>query len=210
MPVEVIDCKQGEPEWFQARLGLATCSEFSTILSAPKKGEAFSKSRRTYLYKLAGEIVTGLPTESYSNPYMDRGHVMEPEARNAYAFMHDCEPELVGFVRNGRAGCSPDAFVGTDGVLEVKTKAPHILIECLNADKFCPEHVAQCQGALWVTEREWVDLVCYFSRMPLFVKRAYRDEAYIRRLAEEVERFNYELDSVVRFVRNYGLQDEAA
>jgi hypothetical protein len=40
--------------------------------------------------------------------------------------------------------------------------------------------------------------------MPLFVKRATRDEAYIGKLAEAVAAFNIELDQVVKMVRAYG------
>ncbi len=54
------------------------------------------------------------------------------------------------------------------------------------------EHVAQCQGGLWISEREWIDFVCYWPGMPLFIKRAYRDEALIRKLSERVKTF-YEI-----------------
>ena len=34
--------------------------------------------RQTYLYKMAGEIITGEPAESYSNHHMERGHAEVP------------------------------------------------------------------------------------------------------------------------------------
>ena len=52
------------------------------------------------------------------------------------------------------------------------------------------EHVAQCQGGLWVSEREWIDFISYWPGMKLFIKRAYRDEEYIRKLAERVSTFH--------------------
>ena len=67
-----------------------------------------------------------------------------------------------------------------------------------------PEHKAQVQGTLWISKREWWDLPVYWPRMPLFVKRAYRDEPYIQRLATEVDRFNAELDEVVAQIRRRG------
>ena len=33
MSPEIIDCEQGTPEWFAARAGIPTASEFSTVLS---------------------------------------------------------------------------------------------------------------------------------------------------------------------------------
>jgi hypothetical protein len=196
-------CEQGSAEWFAVRAGMPTASEFSTVM-ANGKGGAESKTRRTYMLKLAGEILTGEPMESYSNAHMGRGKVMEDEARRFYSFMHDAEPEQVGFIVNGRKGCSPDSLLGSDGMLEVKTKLPHLLIEAILRDEFCPEHRAQCQGALWVAEREWIDLAVYWPNLPLFVKRAYRDEAYVKDLSAAVDKFNGELDEVVARMRAYG------
>lgn len=197
--VEIINCEQGTPEWFSARAGIPTASRFSDILA---KGQG--KTRRSYMLQLAGEILTGEPAETFSNAHMDRGHEMEPDARNAYAFMSDAIPELVGFVRNGNKGCSPDSLVGDSGLLEIKTKLPKLAIDCILKDEFPKEHVAQCQGALWVTEREWIDLAVYWPGLPLFVKRAYRDEEFIATLAEAVEAFNAELSETVEKVRAYG------
>jgi hypothetical protein len=208
MGLEIIDCEQGSEAWFRSRMGIPTASEFKTIIGI-KKDAREKVTRRTYLLKLAGEIITGEPAESFSNSHMDRGHAMEDEARNLYAFMTDVEPQRVGFVRNGLKGCSPDSLIddpilGKRGVLEVKTKLPHLMIDCLLKDEFPPEHKAQCQGALWICEREWVDIAVYWPKLPLFVKRAYRDEAFIRDLSQAVDDFNSELAEMVERVRRYG------
>jgi len=199
------DCAQGSPEWFAARIGLPTTSAFKDILA---KGQG--KTRRTYMLKLAGEIVTGQPAESYSNAAMDRGHVMEPEARSYYEFLTDAEVRQVGFVTNGPKGCSPDGLIGESGMYEAKSKAPHILIEALLKDEFLPEHKAQCQGALWVCEREWIDLHCHWPGVPPFIKRTGRDEKYIAGLAAAVSAFNDELAETVAKVRALGGQEMAA
>ncbi len=204
MSMQIIDVEQGSAEWFQARAGIPTASEFSTVM-ASGKGGAESKTRKTYMLKLAGELITGEVLEGYSNAHTERGHEMEPDARNMYALMTDNTPELVGFIRNGGKGASPDALIGENGLLELKTKLPHLLIEILIRGEFPAEHKAQCQGALWVAEREWIDLAIYWPKLPLFVKRAYRDEAYIANLSSEVDRFNDELARVVDYVRRYGV-----
>jgi hypothetical protein len=211
MPFEIIDCEQGSEDWYRARMGIPTASEFSTVLAKGRGSDTESRTRRTYLLKLAGEIVTGEPMESYSNGHMDRGKAMEQPARNAYAFMADADVERVGFIRcgSGAKGCSPDSLIGSDGALEIKTKLPHLLIDCLLKDEFPPEHKAQCQGVLWVAEREWIDLAVYWPKLPLFVKRATRDEPYIARLAEAVDIFNAELDATVKWLRAYGVREAA-
>ena len=201
--MEIIDCEQNSPEWIAARLGRPTASMFATILAKGKDGKSPSVTRKDYMRKLAGEIVTGEPAENYSNGYMERGHAMEPEARRAYAFMRDVDPQPVGFIVNGRAGASPDSLVGSGGLLEIKTKTPARLIECMERDDAPPEHVAQIQGQLWVAEREWCDLVVYFTGMPLVVHRVKRDEAYIVRLRSGVAAFCEELHALVERVRGY-------
>jgi hypothetical protein len=208
--MQIFDCDQNSPEWYACRLGIPTASMFATVLAKGKDG-GVSLTRKTYLYKLAGEIITGDPMDNFSNDHMQRGKDMEDEARNLYAFMTDAIPQRIGFVRNGQKGCSPDSFIGTAGALEVKTKLAHMTIECLLRDEFPPEHKAQCQGALWVCEREWIDIAVYWPKLPLFTKRAYRDEAYISRLSDAVDQFNEELASMVERVKRYGMpMSEAA
>jgi hypothetical protein len=203
MPATIFEMEQGSPDWFAARAGLPTASEFATVLAKGKNGEE-SKTRKTYMLKLAGEILTGEPMENYTNAHMERGKVMEEEARDGYAFIKNCDPLRVGFIRNGDKGCSPDSLIGDAGMLEIKTALPHILIEKLLRDEFPPEHKAQCQGALWVAEREWIDIAVYWPKLPLFVKRATRDDGYIANLAGAVAKFNEELAETVERIRRYG------
>lgn len=205
--MQIFDCEQGTTEWFAARLGIPTASEFHTVLAKGKDGGA-SITRRTYMLKLAGEIITGEQMDSYSNDHMRRGQVMEDEARDLYSFMADAEPHRVGFIVNGPKGCSPDSLLGADGMLEVKTKFPHLLAECVLRDNFPPEHKAQCQGALWVAERDWIDIAIYWPKMPLFVKRATRDDLYIKTLSDAIDRFNDELQETVLRIRKYGRAQE--
>jgi predicted phage-related endonuclease len=199
--MEIIDCAQNSDEWLRARMGIPTASAFADVLA---KGEG--KTRRTYMLKLAGEIITGEPMDSFSNGHTERGHAMEDEARDLYTFQSGAALHRVGFVKNGRAGCSPDSLIGEDGGLEIKTKLPHLLIDVILKDKCPPEHLAQIQGTLWVTGRQWWDIVIYWPGIPLFVKRVARDDAYIANLAAEVGKFITELDAVVAQIRNLNFE----
>lgn len=201
--LEFFNCAQNSADWYQARAGLPTCSDYSTLLAKGKAG-AESVTRRKLVNVKAGELFTNTPSESFTTPAMERGHAMEQEAVDFYAFMESADPQLVGFVKNGRTGGSPDRLIANDGILEIKTKRADILIDVIKADEFPAEHKAQCQGLLMVTEREWIDLVCYWPGMPFFKKRSYRDEAYIKTLASAVEAFNSEVDAVVEMLRRYG------
>jgi predicted phage-related endonuclease len=199
MSLQIFDVAQNSDEWLRARMGIPTASAFSQVMA---KGEG--KTRRAYMLKLAGEIITGKPMENFSNEHTERGHEFEPEARDLYCFQTGAELRRVGFVRNGNAGCSPDSLIGDDGGLEIKTKLPHLLLDVILKDKVPPEHVAQIQGTLWVTGRKWWDLAIYWPGVPLFRKRVARDETYIASLAREVAAFNAELDATIKAIRAYG------
>jgi len=208
--LQVFDFEQGSPEWYAARLGIPTASEFATVM-AKGKGGADSKTRRTYLLKLLGERITGEPMYSYSNEHMERGKIMEDEARDFYAFMTDNEPRRVGFIRNDYAGASPDSLIGNDGALEIKTKLAHLQMDVLLSGEVPSEHVAQLQGQLWVAEREWVDFVSYWPKTPPFIKRVYRDEKEIAKIAGAVEVFLNELQAMLRQIDSgYSRSDDRA
>lgn len=198
------DLEQGTEEWFEVRRGLPTASNFATIMA---KGEG--KTRSQYMRKLAGEILTGELAEQFSNAHTERGNAMEDEARQAYAFVESAEIKRVGFIRNGQKGASPDSLIGNDGGLEIKTALPHIQIDRLERDRLPPEHRAQVQGNLWVSEREWWDFVSYWPKLPILTVRVYRDEAFIKEMSDEVDRFNDELAALVEKIRRYGVKEAA-
>jgi hypothetical protein len=206
--MEIIDVEQGSPEWFAARLGVPTASMFATVMAVGPKGGK-SVGRVDYLNKLVGEIITGEPMYNYVSPDMERGKLMEDEARDLYSFMHDVEPRRVGFIKQRGAGCSPDSLIGDRGGLEIKSAAAHVQVSRLLDGELPSEHRAQVQGSIWVTDRDWWDFCSYCPKLPLFVKRVHRDADYIAKLATGVELFNIELQQTVDYIRKYGRQEAA-
>jgi hypothetical protein len=205
MPVQFFEFEQNSPEWFEARRGIPTASNFQCLMakSAERKGRA------TYMRQLAAEIITGEAGESFKSAAMDRGHALEDDAANYYSMVRKAAVRKIGFARNdgkhGAAGASPDRLIGDDGNLEIKTQRADILIETLAKDEFPNEHVAQVQGGLWVTDREFADLIIYWPKMPALIKRVRRDVRYIAELAGEVARFNDDLAALVEKIRAYGM-----
>jgi len=208
MSLQIFDCEQGSREWFECRMGIPTASEFKTLLSVKK--EAKDKiTRQTYMRKLAGEILTGEPMESYSNGYMERGKELEDEARQAYALIYDADPQRVGFLRRGDAGCSPDSLIGEHAGLEIKIALPHIQIERLEKNELPAEHRAQVQGSIWITGRDHWEFVSYCPKLPLLRVCVPRDDGYITTLAGAVDEFNGELAALVERMRRYGMKEAA-
>lgn len=197
--LEICNAEQGSPEWFEFRRGIPTASEFQCLLadSADKKG------RRTYLYNLAGEILTGECAESFTNGHMERGKVMEAEARDWYAFSTDAELVRVGAIRSSylNAAVSPDSLIGKDGGLEIKSRLPRLQLELLESGKLPNQNKAQVQGALWITGRQWWDYVSYCPKVRPFKIRVVRDEPYIASIAVAVREFNLELKALVEKFR---------
>jgi hypothetical protein len=195
--IEILDCAQGSPEWFEARRGLPTASEFKSIMADSRQ----RKMRTGYLHRLAAELITGEVQPSYQSADMRRGKEWEAEARDLYAFVHEVELQLVGFIRNDVAGYSPDGLIGDDGLLEVKTRNPPLMVEVM-ATGGCPsEYHAQIQGGLWIAGRQWCDLVCYWPTLPLYVHRVERDELYINELETQVYQFAAELREIVQRIQ---------
>jgi predicted phage-related endonuclease len=207
MTTQIIDCAQNTPEWDAARRGLVTASEFATVL-AKGKGGGESLTRKKYMYKLAGERITGEQEPSFTSPDLDRGHAMEEDAASWYAFTREVELQQIGFMKSdecGGMGYSPDRLiVGGKGLLEIKTNKPSVLIGLLEKDDFPSEHVAQCQGGLFVSGYDYIDIVCFWGKMPKLVKRAVPDRAYHAILRSEITRFNDELCELVEKIKHYG------
>lgn len=207
--LKIIDVEQGSKGWFEARLGLATASNFAVVMAEGRDGNE-SLTRAKLMHRLAGEIITGEPAEEvYRNQPMDRGKEMEPAAIADYEARRGLEVRRVGFGVNfdglRRCGASPDGLVGFDGVLETKTMRPDLMIPLLmRGAQMLPEHRAQCQGVMWVFEREWCDLKIFWPRMPDFTVRVHRDDRYIKDLSDQVERFNHELRKMVERLRAMG------
>ncbi|REC94965.1 lambda exonuclease family protein [Kushneria indalinina] len=194
--MQILNYEQGTAEWHAARLGIVTMSELKTLLVNGKGPGSFGAGALSYMHQLIGERITGESADTFSgNAHTQRGHALETIARELYSdATGNTHLEQVGIILNHGAGYSPDSLVSGDGLIEIKTKLPKYQIELLIADELPQEHMAQCQGGLWVSEREWIDFVSYWPGMPLFVKRAYRDEEMIKTIAERVEAFYDELE----------------
>lgn len=189
------ECVQGSSEWLRLRMGKPTASEFHRIVTPTGK---VSSQSSDYVNELLGELILGRPLDAESYPWMDRGKALEEEARRFYQFERDAELQFVGFCTtdDGLIGASPDALSGAAGLVEIKCPAPgthvgYLLDSARGADS---KYMPQLQGQLFVTEREWVDIISYHPEMPAAIIRVTRDEKFIKVLAEELRKFLEVLD----------------
>lgn len=205
----VVDVVQGTPEWFEARMGIPSASHFGAIMASGKDGGE-SMTRRDYLYRLAGEIITGIPAEeTFKSRAMERGKEMEPAAISDYESRKKVSVKRVGLGINfsGLKKCcaSPDGLVGFDGGIETKTMRPDLMIPKLERGAgMMAEHRPQVFGNMLVWERDWWDFKVFYPKMPDFTVRVYRDDKYIAELHNQIEIFNHDLETLVKKLRKMG------
>jgi putative phage-type endonuclease len=197
--VIIHNCAQGTQEWFDVRLGLPSASCFDRIVTM--KGEP-SKQSEKYLFKLAGEKVSGKAEESYQNDAMKRGVEMEDQARQMYQIMQDAIVEQVGFcVSEGGWGCSPDGLVGEDGMIEIKCPSIAVHVEYLLNGKLPSDYFQQTQGQLLVTGRKWVDFVSFYPGLKPLIVRVTPDVEFHQKLKAELEKFVIRLNDVINSIK---------
>ena len=190
---------QQTPQWYDARLGIPTASKFAAVMSKGR-GKQPSKTRMSYMYELAAERITGRTHYVFQTAAMLRGIQAEPVLRDKYATLHQPVQE-VGFVLNHdlRAGASPDGLV-EEGLLEIKTMAPHLMIAGLAESDLPARWWPQIQGQMLISDRAWCDLVVWADDVGMWVERVARDSDYSEQLAVALELFVDELDEVTEQV----------
>lgn len=163
--MRVIDCEQGTDEWLAVRLGRITASRFSSLVNANGSPAALGTVRR-YAEELAVEEMRGRAAAEWSSDDATRGHVLEPMVIREVERIRGYRTERVGFVLRDDETCggSPDAMVIDEpGNVEAKTKRAdlhaHTILDRLRLDSPPPDHVPQCLGIAYVTDREWTDLI---------------------------------------------------
>lgn len=195
---------QGSAAWLQIRLGIPTASRFSEILTP--KTMKFSQSAEKYAWQLLAEQITGQAVDDATSGFLTRGNAMEQKAILWYEMQKDVDTEEVGFIMRDdrRSGCSPDRFVGANGILEVKSPKVTNHIGYLLDDEGI-DYRCQRQGQLWVAEREWSDGLSFCPGLPNSLVRTYRNEAFIKALDAAVRQFNDMMDEMKVKLQKKGL-----
>ena len=205
--MNMIDCEQRTEAWRMIRAGKVTASAISDVLAKGKSKGSEASTRINYRAKLIAEILTGRPTEDeYISFRMQWGIDTEPLARAAYELARDLTIEPAGFVLHPRIECfgaSPDGFLGSDGLIQIKCPNTATHLDYLLAGEVPVEYQPQMLVEMACTGRQWTEFVSFDPRLPrhlqLFVRRFPRDEARIAEIESKVEEFLEEIqDMLVR------------
>lgn len=196
-----VDVVQGTPEWFAARCGIPSASNFDKIITT---AGAPSKQAQKYMYQLAAERVTGRTEEGYNNAAMERGKETEAEARNLYELIHDVQIKEVGVCypdEKKLCAASPDGLIGEDGLIEIKCPMAYASVGYILDNVLPTDYIQQVQGQLYVTGRKWLDFLSYYPGLKPMIVRVEREEKFIRSLAVELELFCKQLDQIVEKIK---------
>lgn len=201
--MKIVECAQGTPEWFAARVGVITASRFkeATAKFSKKTGAKNIGDRKAeaenYAFKIAVERISGESTEDTFQSYsMRRGQELEADARFLYAEKTGQEVTETGVILTdcGNFGYSSDGLVGANGAIEIKSLiSAKSILPVFSGD--ISEFFDQMQGGLMISEREWCDFVMFCPQLEkvnksLYIRRVSRDEAYIKALKQELDDFN--------------------
>ena len=222
--MKFIECPQGTPEWFAARVGKITASCFADAISVCQKksatrnpGDPTAVAER-YAADLAIERISG---QAHGEPpkawVLERGHEMEAAARRIYegrtgAFVTEAG---ICVTDDSIFGYSSDGLVDDDGLIEIKAPIDSTKILAMWQTGDTSEYDHQMQGGMWITGRKWCDFILYVPDLAvvgkdLFIKRIYRDDAFIDAMVEKLAAFDRLVQANVAILRADVLELEAA
>jgi predicted phage-related endonuclease len=176
------------------------------VLAVLKNGKP-AEARLNYMRQLVAERMTDTAAEFYVTAAMQWGLDYEAEAVAAYEELSGelCDP--APFVLHQEIeffGATPDRYIGSDGLLEVKCPTTATYIEWLQAGEIPARHIAQMTAQLACTRRKWCDFVAYDPRIvygpKLWVKRFEPSSGAIADCEVAARQFLAEVDALFRAV----------
>lgn len=205
MPKYHNDIEQGTDEWLAIRLGKMTASDFHVMLGK-------SQSKTDKLFEIIFERMThNTDQENYSSFAMERGKILEAEARRIYAATNEIAVKQTGFVEPdedspyyGFIGASPDGLLDEDGGLEIKCPLGKNFLQWTaiqedgtrTIEYIKPEYKTQLEFNLMVTGRKYWDFCYYHPLLGLAVKRIESDP-------ELREKIKTSIEDCIEFIKSY-------
>ena len=154
--MQIFNLPQQSEEWFELRKGKMTASHAQAI-------GLNGAGLKTYIRELMAEYYSKGTKKRFSNFQTDRGNDLEPSAAMVYSFKTGLEVQRdIGFVLMGDyVGCSPDSFVCSDGLAEIKCPDDKAYFDLLLDGKIESKYIWQMQMQMLVCGKSWCDFVAY-------------------------------------------------
>lgn len=198
----LIDCDQRSQEWFEARKGYLTASNFGAWLT--KSDKTSQKARATAAAQVLAELAGFPDPPVFENADIKRGIEQEPEALQYFMKLTGLIVDPIGFARSkhGLFGCSPDGLIRSESSgVEVKCPRASKLIEWHQAGILPDAYRDQVHGSMAVTGAKSWHFIGYHRGLPAFhiltMRDAYTDQmfeglkffsVYMRAVSETLEK----------------------
>lgn len=204
-------CEQGSEEWHFLRSGLISASSAGDIYTPTGKPATGAKVEN-YVNRLIAERVMGKPTESgFTSAAMERGHVIEVDARLWYEMANDVDVTEVAMLQEDDYSCSPDGLIysGDELIkgLEIKSPLAHTHVAYLLKNKIPTQYIPQLQVSMFVSGlNEW-DFLSYHPDLEPMLITCKRDDEWIEGFVQTAESILFKvLDGIEQITK----QAEAA
>lgn len=173
--LQMIDVKQGSPEWFDLRALRMTGSHAQAIA-------ANGNGLISYIYEMMSDYFSFAEKVSYSSKAMEDGIRREAAADMVYEYTTGKTTETVGFViRDENIGVSPDRLVGKYGMTEIKCPTDKVFFRYLVDRQINSGYEWQMQMQMMICNRDWCDYVVYNPN--------YKLDIIIQRVNADPEKF---------------------
>lgn len=179
-PIYHPEIVQGTPEWDAMRAGKWSASKGAVIM-----GGLDTQGLKDYILDLAWGRVFGAIDGGFKSKAMERGHLVEPESREWFAFTRDLAVEEMGFVEHARIpnlGWSPDGLHSQrKGGIEAKCPLHKAWMHVEETGKVPSEYRWQTKIGCMVGELDGLDFVAYHPKaggliVPVEITDAEKDQ----------------------------------
>lgn len=201
MPYYNFDIKQNTDEWLAIKVGKFSASTAADLLM-DKKTAGYTN----LIEKIVEERITKQPSDSKSwsgNSYTDRGHELEPVAREDYEFRSFNDVVQVGVVElDDWCLCSPDGLINETGLIQIKCPIFKTQKEYLKTKKVPGNYYKQMQFELMVTGREYNIFYSYHPFLPAVEIKVERDEVIIAEIERRLSEAKKEVEMEIEFLKS--------
>src|SRR5262245_24067263 len=96
-----------------------------------------------------------------------------------------------------RSDAVPIGWSAVTACWKIKAPLPHTQVEYWLSGRVNERFWPQLQGQLYVSQRRWVDILCWHDVLPKVVMRVEPDAAFIEALDRELRSFNLFIECVM-------------
>lgn len=189
------DIEQLSDAWFSLCCGSIGGSSIQAVMTGGK-----GKTRKSLMYQLASEVMTGEKYQFNSTPAMDEGVRREAESRDTFCFITGLEIEEVGLIKGSveSTHCSPDGLTSDGAGLELKNPMAHTQVKYIDEDRLPLEYVKQVMFSMWITGYDYWWFFSYHPKLKPFLLKVKRDNELIKTIETETIKFLAELKTLLK------------